>query len=116
SEVEQLLGYPTRYVGEDEVAHRLVGTAQAAGQHPQQQLGRLRTLGEPGLEGRVLQRRKLDVGDGSGRRGARAGVEERQLAEDVAWAEDRQQVLASVGGAAADLDFAGEDEEHPVAG
>ena len=58
---------------------------------------------------------KVGVGDrGDGRR-ARAGVEQRELAEHLAGAEDGQQVLAAVGGGAAELHLAVEHDVEPVA-
>ena len=63
----------------------------------------------------MLERGELDIGERCGRRGARSRIEERELAEDVAGAEDGQQILAAIGGAAADLHLSGEDEEDPVA-
>ena len=64
----------------------------------------------------VGQRREGGVGDGGDRRGARAGVEERELAEHLAGAHDREQVLAAVGGRAAELHLALGDDVELVAG
>ena len=58
------------------------------------------------------ERRVGDRGDGGG---ARARVEQRQLAEHLAGAEDRQQVLAAVGGGAAELHLAVGDDVELVA-
>ncbi len=63
----------------------------------------------------VGQRGQARVGhDGRGR-GTRAGVEQRQLAEHVGGAHDRQHVLAAVGGPAPDLHLALEDDVEGVA-
>ena len=59
--------------------------------------------------------RKRGLGDGGDGRRPRAGVEERQLAEHLAGAEDRQQVLAAVRGGAAELHLALGDDVELVA-
>ena len=62
------------------------------------------------------QRGERRVGHrGDGRR-ARAGVEQGQLAEHLAGAEDREEVLAAVAGGAAELHLAVDDDVEPVAG
>src|SRR4029077_12328061 len=50
-----------------------------------------------------------------GRR-ARAGVEQRQLSEHLTRTEDREEVLAAVGGGAAELHLAVDHDVQPVAG
>ena len=70
---------------------------------------------EPAQQVLVRQRGEGGVGDGGDRRRARAGVEQRQLAEHLARAEDRQQVLPAVGGGAAQLHLAVGDDVQLVA-
>ena len=67
------------------------------------------------LELLVAHRHHLRLGDGGGGRGARARVEERELAEHLAGAEDGEEVLAAVAARAAELDLALADDVEPVA-
>jgi hypothetical protein len=55
------------------------------------------------LELVVAHRHDLRLGDRGGRGGARPGIEQRQLAEHLAGAEDGQQVLAAVAAGAPSL-------------
>ena len=64
----------------------------------------------------VGERGERRVGDGGDGGRARAGVEQRELAEHLAGAEDGQQVLAAVAGGAAELHLAVEHDVEPVAG
>ena len=78
----------------------------------------LGAAGEEAGEGVVAEAEQLRLGDGRGGHRARAGVEEAELAEHLAGAEDRDEVLAAVGARAAELDLAlGDDVERvaPVA-
>src|SRR5699024_2297131 len=56
-----------------------------------------------------------DVGDAHGGRGARSRVEDGELTEHVGRAEDRQEVLATVGRLAGELHLAGGDDVEAVA-
>ena len=56
------------------------------------------------------------VGDRGRGRGTRTRVEERQLPEDLARAEDRQKRLTPVRGRLAQLHLAVEDDVHPITG
>jgi hypothetical protein len=62
-----------------------------------------------------LEPEQLRLGHGGRGHGARAGVEQRQLAEHLAGPEDRDEVLAAVGAAPAELDLALADDVEPVA-
>ena len=59
---------------------------------------------------------EVGAGDGGRRRRAGARVEEAELTEHLAGAEYGEQVLAAVGGAAAELHLAGGDDVEPIAG
>ena len=58
---------------------------------------------------------QLGLGHGGGGRGARPRVEQAELAEHLARAEDGEQVLAAVDAGAAELDLALADDVQPVA-
>jgi hypothetical protein len=62
----------------------------------------------------VADAHELGLGDGGRGHGARARVEEAQLAEHLAGAEDRHEVLAAVAAAAPELDLALADHVEPV--
>ena len=64
----------------------------------------------------MRERDEHGVGHGGHGRRPRAGVEERQLAEHLAGAEDGEQVLPAVRRGAAQLDLAVEDDVQLVAG
>jgi predicted HAD superfamily Cof-like phosphohydrolase len=64
----------------------------------------------------VLEHEHAGRGDSRGGRRARARVEERELAEQLARAEDGEEVLAAVGGAVADLHLAVDEDVQTVAG
>mgnify|MGYP000659138807 CR=1 FL=1 len=89
---------------------------QPSGQHPQQLLGDLRAILDPALERLAVHRHRAHLGDGGGAGGSRPGVEDRQLAEHVRRAHDRQQVLPAVRGPPTDLHLAGDDDVQPIAG
>ena len=103
------------HVGEDQVGGDVVGLAEPAGELEQQPARDLGAAVEPAAELVVAQALHRAVGDGGDRRGARAGVEQGQLAEHLTRAEDRQQVLAAVGRRAPELDLAVGDDVEPVA-
>ena len=115
-EVEQRLGDAAGDVGEDQVGDDVVGLAQPAGQLGEQAAGDDGATLEPAQEVLVGQRGEGAVGDGGDGGRARTRVEERELAEHLAGAEDRQQVLAAVAGGAAQLHLAVEDDVELVAG
>ena len=114
-QLQQRLGHAAGDVGEDEVGQRVVGAAQAAGQHAQQLGGDVRVIVDPAVQQVGVHRRGGDLGDAHGRGGARAGVEDGQLAEHVGGAHDGQQVLAAVGGVAREFHLAVDDDVQAVA-
>ena len=77
--------------------------------------GHLGPAGEPRREVVVAEAEQAGVGERGGGRGAGAGVEERQLAEHLARAEDPEQGLAAVVRGGAELDLAVGDDVQPVA-
>ncbi len=115
-EVEQRLGDTARDVGEDQVGDHVVGPAQAGGELGQQAVGHVGAAVEPAQQVVVRQGVERHVGHRGHRRRARTRVEQRQLAEHLAGAEDRQQVLAAVAGGAAQLHLALGDDVELVAG
>jgi hypothetical protein len=114
-QVEERTGDTARHVGEDQVGHLVVGLAEPAGDRAQQCRRHLGPDVQPGLEVAVAEAEELDLGEGGGGRGARPGVEEGQLTDQLAGAEDRQHVLAAVGGGAVQLDLAFGDHVEAVA-
>ena len=114
SELQELFGDPAGHIGEDQVGEVVVGAAQTAGQHAQQLLGDLGPVGDPRAQRFAVHRHRSHLGDGGGARGARARVEDGQLAEHVGRSHDRQQILPAVRRAATDLHLAGDDDVQPV--
>ena len=104
------------HVGEDQVGDHVVGLAQPAGELGEQAAGHLGRPSSQLQQVLVGERGERRVGDGGDGGRARARVEQRQLAEHLAGAEDRQQVLAAVAGGAAELHLAVEHDVEPVAG
>ena len=96
SELQQLLGDPARHVGEDEVGEIVVGAAQPAGQHAQQLLGDLGTIGDPGPQRVAVHRHRTNLGDSRRAGGTRSGVEDRQFTEHVGRTHDGQQIFSAV--------------------
>src|SRR5262249_37678874 len=114
--VQQVLGDPAGNVGEDEVGELVVGAPQPPGEYPQQLLGDLGPVGQPGAQGLLAQPGQPYVGDrGRGGR-TRPGIEDGQLPDGVGGAHDRDQVLPAVGRAATELDLAGQHDVQAVAG
>ena len=113
-QLQQLLRDPAGDVGENQVGQVVVGPAQPACQHPQQLLGDLRAVGDPGAQRVAVHRHRSDLGDGGRTRRARPGIEDRQLAEHVRRPHHGQQVLPAIGGPATDLHLAGDDDVEPV--
>jgi len=62
----------------------------------------------------VAEPDQLGLGHGGGGRGARPRIEQAELAEHLAGAEDGEQVLAAVDAGAAELDLALADDVEPV--
>jgi hypothetical protein len=114
-EVEERLGDPAGDVGEDQVRYDVVGLAEPARELGQQSARHRGTALEPAEEVLVRERGERAVGDRGDRRGARAGVEQGELAEHLAGAQDRQQVLAAVGGGPTQLHLAVDDDVELVA-
>ncbi len=105
-QVEEGAGDAARHVGEDQVGHLVVGLAQAPRDGAQQGRGHLGAHVEPGLQVTVAEAEELHLGQRGRGGGTRARVEERQLTDQLAGAEDRQHVLAPVGGGAVELHLA----------
>src|SRR5690606_19101881 len=104
------------HVGEDEVADGLVRPAQTLGESFEQVHCGLRALIEPGGEVVVLEAEQLRLGhSGDGGR-TWARIEEAELTDDLAGADHGQQVLAAIGGLAADLELARGDDVELVTG
>ena len=61
-QLQQLLGHPARHVGEDQVGEVVVGASQPAGQHPQQLLGDLRPIRDPGTQCVAVHRHRAHLG------------------------------------------------------
>ena len=114
-QVEQRLGHPAGDVREDQVGEVLVGAAQALGERGEQHLGDGGTTREQAVEVLVADAEQLGLGHGGGGHGAGTGVEQAQLAEHLARAEDRHEVLAAVAAAAAELHLALTDHVEAVA-
>ena len=77
--------------------------------------GHLGVLQQQRLQRGVPEADQPAVAHRGGGRGAGAGVEQAQLAEHLARAEHRQQVLPAVAAGAAELDLALDDDVEPVA-
>ena len=114
-QVEQVLRHAARDVGEDQVGQHVVGPPQPPGQRLQHVHGDFRALEQPRAQRVVGERRDRRVGDGARRRGPRARVEQRQLAEHLAWSQHAEQVLPAVGRRPGELDLAVEHDVQPVA-
>ena len=100
---------------EHQVGECLVGAPQPAGEGTQQVPGHVGAAVQPLVEVVRADPEEHGVGDGGPGRVAGPGVEQRQLAEHLAGAEDGQQVLAPVARRAAQLDLAFDDDVEPVA-
>ncbi|MPM69828.1 hypothetical protein SDC9_116776 [bioreactor metagenome] len=114
-QIDQGLGDPARHVGEDQVADRVVGVAQPAGQLGHDALGHLRVVLQPLDQILVLEAAQLSRGDGGRGGGPRPRVEDRELAEHLARAEHLHQVLPAGRAGPAELDLAGDDDVELVA-
>ena len=114
-QLQQGLGHAAGNVREDQVRQGIIGAAQASSQHTQQLLGDLRVLADPVVQHCGVHRRRVQLRHADGRRGARARVEDGQLAEHIGGAHDGQQVLAPIHRVAGELHFAADDDVQPVA-
>src|SRR5699024_12851580 len=72
-------------------------------------------LREPRGEVLVTEAQQLRLRHRGHVRGARARIEQRQLADDLAGSDDRQEVLAAIGRFASDLELAGRDDVQLIA-
>ena len=114
-QVEQGLGHAAGHVGEDQVGQGRVGAAQTLGQGAQHVLGERGVGLDEAHELGVLQREQVRGGHGRGGGRARARVEQGQLTDDLAGAQDREEVLAAVGRGVTELDLAGQQDVQAVA-
>jgi hypothetical protein len=105
-QVEQGLGDPAGHVGEDQVRHDLVGPAEPLRERAEQVQGHLRPAGHPVAQGLMIQGGQPGVGQGRRGLGARARIEERQLAEHLAGPDHAQQVLPAIRRRPGELDLA----------
>ena len=114
-QVEQVLRHAPGDVGENQVGHDIIGSAQPPGQRLQHVHGNVGFFEQPGAQRLVGQGRYRRVGDRAGRRGPRPRVEQGQLAEHLARSQHADQVLPAVGGRAGELELAVQHHVQPVA-
>jgi hypothetical protein len=115
-EQQQRFGHAAGHIGEDQVGERGVSSPHLPGQRAQQVLGDLGLAAHPAPQRGPIHADRAHLGH-RGRSGrVRAGVEDRQLAEHLRWAQDPEQVLAAVGGRAPELHLARLDDVEPVTG
>jgi glyoxylase-like metal-dependent hydrolase (beta-lactamase superfamily II) len=113
-QVEQVLRHPARDVGEDQVGHHVVGPPQPPGQRLQHVHGDFRALEQPRAQRVVAERRDGRLGDGAGRGGPGARIEQRQLAEHLARPDHADQVLPAIDRRAGELHLAVEHDVQAV--
>ena len=114
SQLQQGLCHAARNVGKDEVSQVGVGAAQAASQHAQQLLGDFGVVINPLLEQLGVHGGGLNLGHAHCGGGARARIEDGQLAKHIGWAHDRQQVFAAIRGVAGELNLARGDDVQAI--
>ena len=116
SQLQQGLGNTAGHIGEDEVCQVGVSAAQAAGQHAQQLLGDGGVIANPLIQQLGVHGGGLDLSHADGGRGARARIEDGELAEHIGRAHHGQEVFAAIRGVTGELNLAGGDDIQTVTG